>query len=74
MGVVAGWSGNIMAEPAMKGKVEQKNIDALMANIFTSDFYDFQSDYNSKVEANNSANPTYETKIDNSSVNWECTD
>ncbi len=89
-GVQAGWGGNIMAEPAMMGKVEQKNIDAIMENVFTSDFYNFQADYNSRVDANkgnysasqllgvpyihNTVNPTYETKIDNSSVNWECTD
>ncbi len=86
-GVQSGWKGNIMAEPAMKGKVEQKNIDAIMKNVFTDDFYEFEKEYYNTVEANknnsawsqrlglpniyNEENPVYETKIDNSSVNWE---
>jgi len=84
-----GWEKNLMGS-SRTGKVDQRNIDAIMANVFTQDFYDFQADYNSRVEANkgnysasqwlgvpfihNSVNPTYETKIDNSSMNWECKD
>ena len=34
-GANKGWEGNIMAESVMKGKVEQRNIDALMRPIIT---------------------------------------
>jgi hypothetical protein len=60
-GANVGWSGNIMAESAMKGKVEQKNIDAILNNQFTSNFYDFEKDYNSRIEANKS-NLNWSTK------------
>ena len=89
-GIEKGWKGNIMAEPAMKGIVEQKNIDAIMENVLTEDFYDFEKDYKERINANNSnlgwskylkipyihndVNPVYETKIDSSSPNWECKD
>ena len=33
-GAIKGWEGNIMAEPAGQGQVEQKNIDAIMNQIF----------------------------------------
>lgn len=32
-GTHQGWRGNVMAEPTMKGKVEQRNIDAMMKPI-----------------------------------------
>lgn len=89
-GTQAGWAGNIMAEPAMMGAVEQKNIDAIMSNVFTNDYYNFVSDYNGSLQANqsnsawsqwlgvpyihNNVNSTYNTKIDEGSMNWECSD
>ena len=54
-GVMKGWEGNIMAEPVMKGKVEQRNIDALMKPIM--------KEYNS-----NSRNTKSEFKT---SINYE---
>lgn len=35
-GVDKGWDGNIMAEPVMKGKVEQRNINTIVAPIIDS--------------------------------------
>lgn len=48
-----GWEGNIMAEPVMNGKVEQRNIDALMQPIM--------KEYNSNDRSNNEE---FKTSID----------
>ena len=47
-----GWEGNIMAEPVMKGKVEQRNINALMKPIM--------QEYNSK---NRNTSSEFKTSI-----------
>lgn len=52
-GAMAGWEGNVMGEPAMEGKVEQRNIDALLKPIM--------KEYNaSKTDANSE----FKTSID----------
>ena len=51
-GVMKGWEGNIMAEPVMKGKVEQRNIDALMKPImkeYNSNSRDTKSEFKTSI-------------------------
>jgi exosome complex RNA-binding protein Csl4 len=52
-GAKKGWEGNIMAEPAMKGRVEQKNIDQLVKPLV--------KEFN---ESGMGSGEEYETKID----------
>ena len=47
-----GWEGNIMAEPVMKGKVEQRNIDALLQPImkkYNKSNHKAQSEYKTSI-------------------------
>jgi len=57
-GAESSWKGNVMAEPAGQGQVEQKNIDALASPLIN--------------RYNNSGNATqkYQTKIDESNPSW----
>lgn len=60
------WVGNIMGEPAGKGVVEQKNIDALMAPLVKQ--------FNDKKDRNNARNitnqTTYNIEIDENNPKW----
>ncbi len=51
-GIMKGWEGNIMAEPVMKGKVEQRNIDALLQPImkkYNKSNHKAQSEYKTSI-------------------------
>ena len=50
-GARTGWSGNIMAEPAGRGRAEQRNIDAILRNTLQN--YKGQSDYKTKIDESN---------------------
>jgi hypothetical protein len=66
-GIESGWKGNIMAEPAGKGNVQQKNIDALASPLIERYHESKQYEFNKS-----SGNLTwiYKTKIDESRPNW----
>lgn len=57
-GTEAGWKGNVMAEPAGQGKVEQKNIDAVASPLIN------------KYRESGSTTQTYKTKIDENNPSW----
>lgn len=85
-GAENGWEGNMMAEATPNGKVEQKNIDALLSHIFGSNTKNAFNDYKRRVEANkdnyrwsrtlglpniqNSLNPTFNTTINKRTLTW----
>ena len=60
---MTGWTGNIMAEPAMKGNVEQKNIDALINPLV--------KEYNDSWTKWWNPNTDYKTSIDHSTMQYE---
>ena len=57
-GTEAGWKGNVMAEPAGRGKVQQKNIDAVASPLIN------------KYRESGSTTNTYKTKIDENNPSW----
>jgi hypothetical protein len=65
-GANSGWSGNIMAEPAGQGKVEQKNIDALAAPLI-EEYHDSKQYYFNQNSTN--CSQEFKTKIDNNDSN-----
>lgn len=65
-GANAGWTGNIMAEPAMKGIVEQKNIDAVLSHIVSK----YNSSFTKWLNDNVGSNNQYNSKIDESNPKW----
>ena len=61
VGPKEGWSGNIMAEPAGQGKVEQKNIDAFAAPLIEQ-YHDSKQYYFNQNSTN--CSQEFKTKID----------
>lgn len=65
-GANTGWTGNIMAEPAMQGIVQQKNIDAVLSHIISR----YNSSFTKWANDNFGTNKQYNTKIDESNPKW----
>ncbi len=55
-----GWKGNIMAEPAMQGNVEQKNINNMVAPLID----EYNSSLTKEINENLGTDLQYNTKID----------
>lgn len=66
-GIEQGWKGNVMAETAGNGQVEQKNINAVASPLINQYHESKQYDFN-KSSGNFIWN--YKTKIDESNPHW----
>jgi RHS repeat-associated protein len=62
-----GWEGNVMAEPAGMGKVQQKNINALAFPLINEYKKSFQYNFNRN---SNNISKQYKTKINETNPSW----